>query len=360
MAPLLTVGPLLLLSILLLSLLTGCSDNGGKHKPKKRPHLVETVAVVRDSLSVTRQRSGTLRARREVQIHTQEEGAILSLPYYEGDLVSKGDVIVRLDDKLLRAQLNKARASLSQAQLDLKRLNKLSKKRLVSNEQVVAAQTQLELARADVTVLKTRLGYTTILAPFDGVISKRLTEPGNVVEKHSLVLTISDPASLITELAVSELLLPHLKVGDATEVRIDALGDTLFNGRIIRIHPDINPLTRRGIVEVELNPVPDKAQPGQLSRVILHTRAAERLVIPFSALRRDELGEYVFVVSKQNKARRQTVKSALRLADRVEIIDGLTAGQQVIIKGFLGLGDGKPVQLVNSARAASASRTNAQ
>jgi hypothetical protein len=81
--------------------------------------------------------------------------------------------------------------------------------------------------------------------------------------------------------------------------------------------------------------------------VELSTHASERQVIPFSALRRDETSEYVFVINDKGNAQRSDVKSGLRLAEKIEILEGLTAGQQVITKGFLGLTSGKKVKPVN-------------
>ena len=101
-------------------------------------------------------------ARREVKVYTQEEGRITALPLYEGDKVGKGDVLVRLDDTLIRAQLSRASATRKQAEQDVKRLKELRTRKLVSEDEYTRALTQLDVARADEHVLKTRLGYTKI------------------------------------------------------------------------------------------------------------------------------------------------------------------------------------------------------
>lgn len=328
--------------------LPGCGEGAGEITDKtKRAHLVETAPVQVDRLSVVRTRTGTLRARREVKIHAQEEGRITALPYYEGGEVERGEVVVRLDDALVRAQLTRAGAVRKQAEVDVARLKALYARKVVSEDEYTKAVTRLDVARADERLLETRLGYTTIRSPIDGVVMARLSEPGNVVERHQHVLTIADPSSLVTELHVSELIVPHLARGDVARVRIDALGDRVYEGRVTRIHPSLDPVTRRGTVEVELQPVPAGAAPGQLCRVELNTRAAERRVIPFSALRRDDQSEYVFVVDDTGRAQRMNVESGLRLAEKVEIKAGLREGQRVITRGFLGLAPGKAVTPVN-------------
>jgi len=327
--------------------LGGCGqpEESAGGKPDQE-HLVETAPVVSDNLSVVRTRAGTLSASREVRIHTQEEGRLTALPFHEGDRVKAGDVVVQLDDTLLRVQLERATATRRQAAEDVKRLKELRGSKLISENEYTRTVTALEVAEADERLLRTRLGYTTIKAPFDGVVTQRLSEPGNIIERHQHVLTIADPSSLLTELPVSELILPGLAIGDVAQVRIDALGDRVFEGRIVRIFPNLDPLTRRGTIEVEIDPVPEGAAPGQLCRVELNTHAARRQVIPYAALRRDSSSEYVFMLDAESRAQRVEVESGLRLADKVEIRQGLQDGQQVVTRGFLGLTQGKIVKPV--------------
>jgi len=342
--------PGILLIACTVTCLPGCGPEPEPVAKKGEPvHLVETAPVVSDSLSVVRTRTGTLRALREVKIYTQEEGRITDLPVYEGDRVKTGDVVVRLDDALIKAQLARAAAMRKEAEQNLNRLKELRGKKLVSEDEYARSRTQLEVSEADEQVLKTRMGYTTIESPLNGVVSERLSEPGNVAERNQHLLTISDPSSLVTELPVSELILPDLTVGDVARVRIDALGDRVYEGRITRIYPTLDPLTRRGTIEVEIAPVPTGAAPGQLCRVELSTRAARRRVIPFSALRRDEASEYVYVVNGEGRAQRVDVTSGLRLGEKVEIRQGLEDGQQVVTRGFLNLIPGKPVKRVERA-----------
>ena len=336
------------LTLCLLLLLTACGGSTPPEAPRaERPHLVETAPVARASLSMVRTRTGTLRARHEVLVHTQEEGRIIELPFYEGDRVARDEVLVRLDDALIQAQLARASATRKQAEQDLRRLRELRARNMVSEDEFTRAQTQVEVAQADEQLLRTRLGYTIIRSPIDGVVTARLSEPGNVVERLRHVLTVADLSSLHTTVEVSELVMPQLRVGDPASVRIDALGGMTHDGRIVRLFPTLNPVTRRGTVEVELDPVPAGAAPGQMCRVEFSSQASDRYVIPFSALRRDDASEYVLVVDMDGRAQRVGVTSGLRLAEMVEILSGLADGQQVITKGFLGLSVGKAVKSVS-------------
>ncbi|WP_455199443.1 efflux RND transporter periplasmic adaptor subunit [Kaarinaea lacus] len=330
--------------------LSGCtSDAPDKPKKKKSEHLVETAVATRSIISMTVTRNGTLKAHREVKIYNQEEGRVTELPYYEGDAVNKGNLVARLDDKLIRAQLRRAEATLNKSELDIKRIRDLYKRKLASDQEIANAETEYEVTKADKELLETRLSYTRIVAPIDGIITQRLTEPGNLAEKYTHLLTIADPTSLITEVTVSELLLPELKIGDSAQVRIDALGSQLYPGVITRIHPSLDPVTRRGIIEVQLKPVPEGSKPGQFCRVTLATHVGQRLTVPFRAIRRDPDGEFVFIVNNENKVQRLAVNSGLRIDEQIEIISGLKEGQQVVTKGFLSLKEGTKVKTVNAS-----------
>jgi RND family efflux transporter MFP subunit len=335
-----------LIAGMLLALLAGCTDDTASQKTKRSSpaQLVELARVSTETIRHSTQRTGSLRARTEVQLFNQEEGTLTELPFHEGAVVKKGDVLIRIDDKLLRAELDKAHATRRQAEQDLARLKKLRAKRLVAEDELARAHTALDVAMADERLLQTRIGYTKIHAPVDGVISQRFAEPGLVAQRHTHLLTLIDTSTLITEVAVSELLLPGLHIGDDVEVTIDALPNQGFMGKILRIHPSLNIATRSGIVEIVLDPAPPGAVPGQLCRVKLESPAQARLLIPFSALRRDQEGEFVFVVNDENKAIRTTVRSGLRIEKKIEILEGLEDGQRLVVKGFLGLKHGKPVR----------------
>lgn len=335
----------------LLGLASACSDKpADNHAADSTTPVAVTISTVNSTpLAQPLVRTGTLRARRSVRLHSQEEGRVEALPVFAGDAVKAGALLVRLDDRLLRAELNKAEATRQQAAQDYQRLQRLVSRKLISEDELLRAKTALRVAEAEESLLKARVGYATITAPFDGIISERRVEPGDAVPKFAHLLTLIDPQSLYTEVAVSELVLPTLEIGAAVPVRIDALGSAQLAGRIERIHPTIDAGTRQGVVEIALTSVPAGAHAGQLCRVYLPGELQERRTIPLIALRNDTEGEYVYTVDSNAKARRTRVTSGMSLGDRIEILDGLNEGDQVITRGFINLAAGKPVEIVTAA-----------
>ena len=340
---------------LILLFLFACSADSDGAKGNTKPQrsdvtrLVEIDNVKQETLRYAFERSGTLRALREARIFNQEEGAILKVLVREGDDVVVGDVLIRLDDRVLSAELEKAVARRQQFESDVKRLQQLQKKNLSSEEALTKVRTDLQVAKADERLLQVRLEYMTIKSPFNGTISERLINPGDVAPKHKHLLTLVDSSSLVTDASVSELLLPGLQAGDKVEVRIDALGRRALPGVISRIYPTIDPATRRGKLEVVLEQVPSQARAGQFCRVTINSQRVDAVTFPLAALRQDERGEYVFVVDDQQQVHRRAVRTGLRLSDSVEATAGVQVGDRVVISGFLGLREGQKVKAVSTA-----------
>lgn len=335
-----------LLFCLLLGL-TACDNSTDKAAESPRAvHAVVVETALADRSDVARrvERNGTLHARRVVQLSLQQEGQLLELPHHEGDRVTQGALLARLDDTLLRAQLKKSQAQRRQAEEDLKRLKRLKNSRVVAEDELSRAITALEVARAEEEELQIRLQQTRILAPFTGLISERLAEPGDTLPRFHHLLTLIDIESLTTELQLSEMVLPGLHIGDEVSLTIDALGPQQHRGTIERIHPMVDEASRQGTIEVTLSPPPAAAQPGQLCRVQLQLRHSNRLMVPYNALRRDSRGEFLYVVGEENRVSRRAILSGLHFAEQVEILDGLKEGEQIVTRGFLGLSDGSTVK----------------
>lgn len=329
---------------ILLSACHSSPESVDTNKSKKRSaHLVTTYLSQVRPLATPSTRTGTLQALRQVRIFNQEEGKINSLPYYPGDKFKKNSLLVSLDASLLRAELDKAIATRKQAEMDLQRTTSLVRKRLAAENERARIETALTVAQAEEQLLKTRLEYTSIHAPFSGIVSERLIEVGDIAPRYSHLLTIIDQTSLIIRVNVSELLLPFFKIKDPAKITIDALGKQSYIGHISRIYPTIDSVTRLGTLEISFKKIPEKARAGFLSRVTLTPPTQSYMLIPFSALRRDQDGEYVYTIDKESKASKKYVTTGIRYQNFIAINTGLKENEAVITKGFLRLKEGKKV-----------------
>lgn len=326
---------------------TNRSTNDGVNSGRPA-HAVEVITVRRQAVQITRTLTGTLEAPRTVHVHSEQSGRIVELPYFEGDRVKPGAVIARLDDAVLRAELAKAIASRKQAEIDKKRLQKLASSNLSSEDLLAKATTALELAEAEELLQRTLLERTVIRAPFGGVISDRLKEPGDIAAMNEHFLTLFDPDYLTAAVQVPEQLHSQIAIDDPVDVRIDSLGDHRFIAHILRIHPRVDPQTRQGTVEVRLDPVPQNSRPGQLCRVTLKTAETPRRLIPLDTLQFDTGGSFVYRLEPGPKAMRAAVSIGMQIGDMIEIIGGVADGERIVSRGFLGLKSGKSVRVVNA------------
>ena len=335
---------LLIVTLITVAFLSGCSqqseDPKSSEKRKRPPHPVVVQTVEAEPVAIDFTRTGTVTIRNKARIHAQEEGRISYFPWFEGDSVKQGESLLRMDDTLLR----KAQADASQAALDLKRIKNLIRKKVASEEQLTSSKTRLSIAQAEVEILKTRLDYMDLKAPFDGVISARLVEQEDFVSKKTHLLTLIDPASLYIEANFSELLLGQVKQGTEIKVRIDATGKKTLPAVISRIHPVIDPATRQAVVEIDFEQTIPGIHAGQFARIHFSSVAQPRIMLPFNAVQQGRNSQFVYLL-EEGKAKKVDVTSGIKKGDRIEITEGLSAGQQVITQGFLGLSDGKKVMV---------------
>jgi len=298
----------IILVLIAAGLISGCDEKApAKKRSAKTLPAVETAQAEVQSLDHKITLTGTLKPKRTIHFYNQAQGMLVELPFHEGDKVNKGDLLARLDDTIIKTEYNKANATLKQAHIDYGRLEKLAKTNLTSKELLVRAKTQVALDQSEYNLQKKRLSYTQVEVPWNGVISERLVEPGDVLPLHTHFMSLIDTSSLIVNISLSELYLSKIKQGDTISYQIDALGKDSWSGKVLRIYPQINAQTRKGLVEVKLNPIPQGARPGQLARISLVTEKEAVLVIPLSAIRYDQQGAYVFVVDDNNKIERTNI-----------------------------------------------------
>ena len=336
-------------------LLSACDDGSSTsintHRAQQTAHRVEVVEVENKPVFLTQTISGTLEAVRKIRLYNEESGRITRLPYYEGDVVKKGTLLVQLDNALIKTDVAKARASREQAELDLSRLKKLLPKKISTEEEVARARTEVDLAIAEEKRQLTRLKRTSIKAPINGLITKRLYEPGDMLPPQSQILTIIDPTALRLKASLAERWLPLVKKDQPVTLHIDALGDKKFDASVVRIHPTINADTHKGILEILLSPVPEGATVGQFARARIDLTATDRLIIPVHTIHYEPEGAYVYRIITNDKgdsvADKVFFEQGQQFASEAEILSGLNAGDQIVSRGFLGLRPGKKVEIAH-------------
>jgi len=291
-------------------------------------------------LTVTITAVGTVEPENSIVVAAQEEGLVTALRAREGDVVERGEVLVELDDRELAAQLAEAEARLVEARAQWGRAARLQADGLVTEAEADSARAAFDVAQARVAALQTRISFTRILAPRDGVVTVRHVELGDVVGARSPVLELAS-GRLVLRVPVSELDVVRLSTGDRAAVTVDALPQTPIAAFIQRIFPAADRTSRQVTVELVLEAPPAALRPGFLARAELVVRQVENaLMVPEPAVQRgSEVDTYVWVADG-DVARLRPVTVGIRQHGRAQIASGLDAGDEVVVEGAALLRDG--------------------
>ncbi|MCH7664922.1 MAG: efflux RND transporter periplasmic adaptor subunit [Acidobacteria bacterium] len=306
---------------------------------------VEVATVERRSISFYIQSNGTLEAENEVDVVARTNGPIDEILTEEGRVVSKGQLLARIEDDEIRAQVEIGRVSLQEARLNFERAERLYGIQLLSPEDYEQARSRFETAQAQYHGNQLQLGYTEIRAPFSGHIVARYIDAGQQVSAGTPLFRLSDFDPLLCPIQVPERELPRLMVGQPAYLTVEAWPDERFEARVLRISPIIDAAT--GTVKVTLDvDARDKLRPGMFARVFLETDThSDAIVVPKTALSLESLGDAVFVY-RDGRAERRDIEVGFEEGDSVEVLSGVAPGEQVVVVGQDGLSHGTPIQVL--------------
>jgi membrane fusion protein, multidrug efflux system len=334
--------------VLLWFTLAGCSGRNSDDQQTGPPiPRVEVVQPYHQSLSSTLMSSGTIASRTEVRVIAQTEGKITMLEVEEGHRVREGEIIVQLDDSVPRAQYREAEASFREAQRNFERAEQLYERNLISEQEYQNIVTQKQIAESRYEYRKALFDYTTIRSPINGVITYRGVDRGDIASPRDHLLTVSNLEDLVIRVNVSELEAPYLRPGDEVRVRVDAYRDSQFTGRIRRVFPAADPDTRLIPIEIELINRDERLFPGLFARVELQSRQRENvLVVPVNAVLTNPQGERFVYTVNDDTAHYRKITVGMRTDQYIEVVDGLSEEDKVVIRGAGSLRDRTPVQLI--------------
>lgn len=307
--------------------------------------------------------SGPVSAVEEMQLGVEVSGLRVTGLYVDvGEFVRRGQVLMELDARMLgsdlaqaRAALNEAQAGASLAQANVRRAEPLAAGQYISAgqlDELRAARNQADArvatARAAADAAQLRRDFATLRAPDDGIISKRLVQPGQVVAAGTELLRLIRDGRLEWRAELAEAQLAEVNEGDP--VVITARTGSV-EGRVRAVSPGVDSETRTGTVYVDL-PEPEGLQVGAYVEGRILVGAANALVLPESTIVIRDGNSYVFTVDAKNVARRVRVRTGNRAGEYVEILEGVTPGTRVIDRGAGFVGDGDPVRIVAASAAA--------
>lgn len=312
---------------------------------------VELARVAKLSLPQGVTAVGSLRSNESVLVRPEISGRIAEFTFTEGQGVTKGTVLVRLDGSVARAELQQAKANLVLAQAKIERAIDLQGKGFISSQARDEAENNLKVAQAGVALAEAKLAKTEIIAPFSGVLGLRSASVGDYVKEGQDIINLEAIDPLKVDFRVPETHFRKLRVGQNLQLTLDAFPNQSFAGRIYAINPAIDAAGRAVVLRATVQNSEGRLRPGGFARVrLLLDEQAEALMIPEQALVPSGDEQYVFRVS-EGRAQRLRVEIGQRREGKVEVVRGLEAEEQVVVAGQMKLRDGVPVRPLETAAA---------
>jgi RND family efflux transporter MFP subunit len=323
-------------------LLTGCHAKKEIPTAAKLPVVqVRTQAVAQKTYLASEDVVGTVRAKTRATIEAKISGRIDSMLVTPGQLVKAGDLMVTLDVREIQAKLDQVKAMRDQAEQDLKRYEVLLQQKAATQQEYDAIQARYRVASGSVTETETLLSYTKILAPFAGVVSRKLADVGDLAVPGKALVDLEDPASLRLEADIPEGLMNQVRLGAKMSARVEPLKQAI-EGTVSEIAPIADPNSRTFRIKLDLPPNPN-LRPGQFGRVVVPIQEVTSIRIPKAALVVRGQMEIVFVVTQQT-AQMRLVKTGKQFDQEIEVVSGLNPDETLVVEGTAQLLDGQSVE----------------
>lgn len=325
----------------------GPVDNGnGEAQGTQAPVRVEVAAARTGTVRDIVQAVGTTRGLESVDIVAEVSGRITEIGFREGQQVSEGHVLFRLDRVREESELREAIAQRDDLRQKLERARKLLEDEAVSRAEVDELASELEGAEARVAVVRSRLIDREIRAPFDGTTGLREVSLGAFVEPGTLLTTLDDLSVVRVDFSVPERFLGALSEGLKVSARNVAFDENSFEGEVSRIGTRVDPITRSVRVQSEFDNSDGRLRPGMFMTVqLVMGERPDAVLVPEEALQIQGAESYAFVV-EDDTVRRTSVTLGQRRRGEVEILEGISAGDELVVAGVQRVRDGARVQIL--------------
>ena len=333
------------IAALVLVALAGCS---AKDEAKGRgaggpPAVVTTLVLAPAPWSDSIEALGTAVARESLVITAKVSETVAQVRFDSGQTVSAGQVLVTLSDGVEVAGLGEAAAGYREAQALFERQQALAKRQLIAASQLDVQRGARDAAKGRLDQLRAQVSDRVITAPFSGVLGLRQVSPGSLVTPGTVITTLDDVSTIKLDFSVPERQLSALSVGQAIIGTSDAFPGEEFNGTITSVGSRVDPGTRSLAARAEFDNAARKIRAGMLLRVRLQRPSRTVLQAPELALLQVGQQAFVFRVGAEDKVDQVPVRIGSRRPGWVEILEGVQAGDRIVVEGIVKLKPGAKV-----------------
>jgi membrane fusion protein (multidrug efflux system) len=314
------------------------------------PSSVEVITASKTQWQPRVSAVGTLTAREGIDVSNEVEGVIEKIHIESGQQVKTGDLLVTLNDDGEQADLVSFKAQEQLARTLFKRTEGMWKKKTISETDYDNAYSNLKVAQANVSQTLARIAKKSIRAPFSGVLGIKHVSTGQYVPPGSMLVSLQDYSILYSDFAVPEKYLPEITPALEVKLRVSAYEGRNFVGTVQAVDAKVDEATRNISVRAQLVNEDGLLRPGMYADIdLMLNQAADRIVVPATAIVYSSFGDALFVVEKNEQgntvARRVQVSIGEQRGDSVAILSGLSGGEQVVQAGASKLANNSPVTI---------------
>ena len=316
---------------------------GAAEQDRRREAVAESLTLV-----------GTLAANEWEEIKAELEAAVVEIGFEEGKRVTKGQLLFRLDESKLTTALAEAEVNLKLSKANYDRAQQLFRDKTISQQEFDQLSSRFEATQAAIAVKQRELKDTKIFAPFAGTMGARNVSNGQVIKKDTVLGQLVDLDPVKVEVNVPERFLSLLKLDQTIELRVAAFPGRAFKGQVYFIAPQVDTTTRTALVKAKIANADGALKPGMFANLDLTLQLREAaVVVPEPAIMVNADRAMLYVVDKDSAAQIRPVKLGVRSAGVVEILEGVEAGQLVIVEGVQKVRPGAKVKPAGAEAAAA-------
>ena len=287
---------------------------------------------------------GSLRSDESVIVRAEQSGRITALNFKEGQPVRVGQMLVQLDDSVARAELEQARANQKLGKAKFDRAVELKERNFISGQAKDEAENAMRVADATVSLADAKLAKLTIKAPFSGTIGLRTASTGDYVKDGQDIVNLEKTDSIKVDFKVPEIFQSKINVGQALSVALDALPGQAFAGKVVAVNPQLDTAGRAVVLRAQMDNRSGVLKPGMFARVRLTLAdTGEAVVVPEQSVAMQGEDQIMFKVI-DGRAMRTKVEVGQRRDGKVEIVEGVSGSDTIVVAGWQRLRDGAAVR----------------
>ena len=351
-----TIGGVILLGLIVVAA-TGCGggDEAATYQPKEVRVDVATAALT--TVPRTVMATGTLEAQNAVEVSTRMMGHVREITVREGETVTAGQCLVRIDDTDMMARKTQAEAAIAEAtavlanaETNLSRFERLYAENSVSKAQLDEVRTGrdraaagLKRAQAGLTEVEVHLGYLRITAPTDGTVTRRLVDPGDMANPGMPLVMLEQTGTMKVRAGLAEQDVDLVDVGAEVKVKVTSLDQAVYTVPVARILPAANPMSRTFDLEAYLPNQDGRLKSGMFARVEVPVGSREAVLVPTEALHTRGQLTGVWIVDDNATAHLRWIRTSRAIGDETEVVSGLQGGETIVLRADLPLVEGDKV-----------------